>query len=69
MVKLDRERFNRRSVIMVMVNPPNTDKLFGIGYEDILKMECEDDYIKRITYLTKSGVNIIDGVFILEVWY
>lgn len=68
-VKIEKERLTRFAQIVVMLNPPNIDRLYNVPYHDVLKLDCQRGYIKYLTYITVDNVVTVTSDYILEIIY
>lgn len=69
LVKIEKEKLTRHAEIAIMINPPDINNLLVIAYHQVLKLSCQNGYIKYLTYVVQGNVVTIPGDHILEIRY
>lgn len=59
MVKIDKNRFNVNSTIIVLLNPPSLNDIYEVNYKDVISINSTNQIISELTYIIPSNGSVV----------
>lgn len=59
MVKIDKNRFNVNSTIIVLLNPPSLDYVYEVNFKDVISINSTNQIISELTYIIPGSGSIV----------